>query len=67
MMRGRNPLAVFVLGFVPAVVLVLLITAGRQLAEGDIRNETAGVVMIWAGNGILLILVTSVYAKLLRQ
>ena len=36
LLRGQNPLAVFVVGFVPAVVLVLLITAGRQLTEGNI-------------------------------
>jgi hypothetical protein len=67
LLRGKNPLAVFVLGFVPAIVLVLLITAGRQLAEGDPRNVTKGIVLIWAGNAVLLALVAGVYGKLLRQ
>jgi lipopolysaccharide export LptBFGC system permease protein LptF len=67
LLRGKNPLAVFVVGFVPAVLLVLLITAGRELAEGNPNNVRAGVALIWAGNGVLLALVAGVYAKLLRQ
>jgi lipopolysaccharide export system permease protein len=67
LLRGKNPLAVFVIGFVPAIILVLLITAGREMAEGNPRNETAGIAMIWAGNVLLLGIVGAVYAKLLRQ
>jgi hypothetical protein len=67
LLRGKNPLAVFVIGFVPAVILVLLITAGRELAEGDVRNMKTGIGMIWAGNVVLLTLVAGVYAKLLRR
>lgn len=67
LLRGKNPLAVFVVGFVPAVILVLLITAGRELAEGNRANVDAGIAMIWAGNLILLALVIGVYAKLLRH
>jgi len=67
LMRGKNPLAVFVIGFVPAILLVLLITAGRQMAEGSAKSEHAGLALIWAGNGVLLVLVTIVYSKLLRQ
>src|SRR5207248_2728393 len=47
LLRGQNPLAVFVVGFVPAVILVLLITAGRQLTEGNARNVTTGISLIW--------------------
>ncbi len=69
LLRGRNPLAVFVLGFAPAVLLVLLITAGRQLAEGEgsAKSVHAGLTLIWAGNVFLLVLVMGVYAKLLRH
>jgi lipopolysaccharide export LptBFGC system permease protein LptF len=67
LLQGKNPLAVFVLGFVPAILLVLLITAGRQMAEGSPRTAHAGLVMIWAGNIVILGLVAAVYAKLLRH
>jgi lipopolysaccharide export LptBFGC system permease protein LptF len=67
LLRGKNPLAVFVVGFVPAIVLVLLITAGRQVTEGNVRHVPAGIAMIWAGNAVLVLLVAGVYFKLLRR
>jgi len=67
LLRGRNPLAVFVVGFVPAIVLVLLITAGRHMVEWSDRNATEGYLVIWAGNVILVILVAAVYSRLLRH
>ncbi|HVX86055.1 MAG TPA: LptF/LptG family permease [Phycisphaerae bacterium] len=66
-LRGRNPLAVFVVGFVPAIILVLLITAGQQLAESSNSHASAGIMLIWAGNVFLLALVAGVYAVLLRH
>lgn len=67
LMRGQNPLFVFVVGFVPAIVLVLLITAGRRIVESANGNPAQGIAVIWAGNAILVALVVTVYAKLLRQ
>ncbi len=66
LLKGKNPLAVFVIGFVPAIVLVLLITAGREMAEGSARNEQMGIGLIWAGNVVLLVILVGVYSKLLR-
>ncbi len=67
LMRGQNPLAVFVVGFVPSVILVLLITAGREVTEGPGSKQAVGLSLIWAGNAVLLLLVVGVYAKLLRR
>jgi len=67
LLRGKNPLAVFVVGFVPAIILVLLITAGREVTEGSAAHTASGLILIWAGNGILLGIVAAVYGKLLRQ
>jgi len=67
LLRGKNPLAVFVTGFVPAIVLVLLITAGRQVTESAGGNEAVGLTLIWAGNFILLAIVAIVYSVLLRK
>ena len=50
LLRGKNPLAVFVVGFVPAIILVLLITAGRQLTESDPAHTVGGIAAIRAGN-----------------
>lgn len=67
LMRGQNPLFVFVVGFVPAIILVLLITAGKRMVEAATQNELPGLGMIWLGNVILLAIVAAVYAKLLRS
>jgi lipopolysaccharide export system permease protein len=67
LLRGQNPLAVFVVGFVPAIVLVLLITAGRQVTENSSHSVVPGIILIWAGNVILLAVVAAVYLKLLRR
>ncbi len=67
LLRGKNPLAVFVVGFVPAIFMVLLITAGREMAENSEKSAHTGIALIWAGNVILLTIVAGVYAKLLRQ
>jgi lipopolysaccharide export LptBFGC system permease protein LptF len=67
MLRGRNPLAVFVVGVVPAILLVLLITAGRRMVEWSDLAAPQGYAILWLGNVILAIMVVGIYAKLLRQ
>jgi len=66
-MRGKNPLLVFVIGFVPALVLILLIIAGRRMVEDASGGIAFGLGIVWAGNVLLLGLVAGVYAKLLRS
>jgi lipopolysaccharide export LptBFGC system permease protein LptF len=67
LLRGRNPLAVFVVGVVPAIFLVLLITAGRRMVEWSDLAAPQGYMIIWLGNVLLAVMVTAIYAKLLRQ
>ncbi len=55
------------MGFVPAIILVLLITAGRRMVENGSGNEVAGLWVIWTGNIFLLALVLCVYARLVRR
>ncbi len=66
-LQGRNPLAVFVVGFVPAMILVLLINTGRQLVTRTDGSPLPGLVLIWAGNGIILMLNIWVYRWLLKR
>jgi hypothetical protein len=47
-------------------VLVLLITAGRQMVDST-HGSTTSIMLIWAGNAVLLALVAGVYLKLLRR
>lgn len=67
LLRGRNPLAVFVVGFVPSILLVLLITAGQKMVERSSGSDVPGLAVIWAGNGLILLFDAVVYGKLLRQ
>lgn len=66
-LQGRNPLAVFVVGFVPAMVLVLLINTGRELVTRTDGSPMPGLLLIWAGNGIILLLNIWVYRRLLKR
>ena len=66
-LQGRNPLAVFVVGFVPAMVLVLLINTGRELVTRTEGSPLPGLLLIWAGNGIILLLNIWVYRRLLKR
>ncbi len=66
-LRDRNPLAVFVVGFVPAMVLVLLINTGREMITRTTGSDLPGLTLIWAGNGLILALNFLVYSRLLRR
>ncbi len=66
-LQGRNPLAVFVIGVVPAMVLVLLINTGREMIARTPNSDIPGTVVIWAGNAIILILNVVIYSRLLKR
>lgn len=66
-LKGRNPLAVFVIGVVPAMILVLLINTGREMIARTPNSDVPGTVVIWAGNVIILILNVAIYSRLLKR
>lgn len=66
-LQGRNPLAVFVIGVVPAMILVLLINTGREMIARTPNSDIPGTVVIWAGNAIILILNVVIYSRLLKR
>ena len=66
-LQGRNPLAVFVIGVVPAMILVLLINTGREMIARTPNSDVPGTVVIWAGNAIILILNVVIYSRLLKR
>ncbi len=67
LLEGHNPLAVFVVGFFPAMILILLITTGRTMVVRTTGSAMPGLWVIWMGNGIILLLNLIVYSKLLRK
>ncbi|MEI7766341.1 MAG: LptF/LptG family permease [Phycisphaerae bacterium] len=66
-MRGRNPLGVFVVGFVPAMMLILTTVAGRQMIEKANAGSLGGYIMIWASVGLMAALVYGFYSWLIRK
>ncbi len=66
-LQGRNPLAVFVVGVVPAMVLVLLINTGREMITRTTTSDVPGTMLIWSGNGLLIILNIVIYSRLLKR
>ena len=66
-LQGRNPLAVFVVGVVPAMVLVLLINTGREMIARTPNSDMPGTVVIWAGNIIIVVLNVVIYSRLLKR
>jgi lipopolysaccharide export LptBFGC system permease protein LptF len=66
-LQGRNPLAVFVVGVVPAMVLVLLINTGREMITRTTTSDVPGTILIWSGNGLLIILNIVIYSRLLKR
>ncbi len=66
-LQGRNPLAVFVVGVVPAMILVLLINTGREMIARTPHSDMPGTVVIWAGNAVILVLNVVIYSRLLKR
>ncbi len=66
-LQGRNPLAVFVVGVGPAMILVLLINTGGGVVTRNTGSPWSGLALIWMGNLIILAIDVLVYQSLLRQ
>ncbi|MGC9260770.1 MAG: LptF/LptG family permease [Phycisphaerae bacterium] len=66
-LQGRNPLAVFVVGVVPAMILVLLINTGREMITRTTTSDVPGTILIWSGNGIIVLLNIVIYSRLLKR
>ena len=66
-LQGRNPLAVFVVGVGPAMILVLLINTGRGVVTRNAGSPWSGLALIWTGNLIILAIDFVVYQRLLKQ
>ena len=68
--KGGHVLTSFGISVVPAAILIVFIVSGRNLTKNIVRNQGGtgepGILLIWAGLIVLLILLIAVYKKLLR-
>lgn len=53
LLRGRSPLAVYAIGFLPAILDILLISGGEQMLRGSL--SVLGFLVAYGGNAILAI------------
>jgi hypothetical protein len=64
-LRESLPLVIYVWAFVPSVLDVILISGGDHMARHDL--PTVGFIVMWSGNGLLLLVLLWAYARLARN
>lgn len=65
--RGGHLLSAFGSSCIPAVVMVIFIMMGRNVAYNDSSIAQAGIPLMWAGLAVLLSLMAMLYKKLLSN
>ena len=63
-LRGSLPLTIYVLAFVPAVLDLILTSAGEQLMRD---GRTLGPIVMWSGNAIMVGIIVLAYLRLARH
>lgn len=64
-MRGAQPLSVYLLAFLPSIGAILVISGGEQMMrDGQLG---AGLAVMWSGNSLLFIIGTLAYWRLARN
>ena len=64
--RGGHMLSAFGASAIPGGVLVVFILSGKELTKNPAAPAMTGVMVMWAGLAVLIILTFWVYRKLLR-
>jgi hypothetical protein len=65
--REGHLLSAFGASCVPATILGVAIISGKQVAEGVESMVTWGILLMWSGLGLLVVLTALTYARLLRH
>lgn len=67
LLRHQVPLTIFFWCFIPAVLVFLAITTGQNMIGATRFPLGWGVLMTWAGNGLLAMTIVAVYWRLSRN
>jgi hypothetical protein len=65
--RGGHLLTAFGTSCMPALILIVGIVCGKQVAENPQSTPTLGLAIMWAGLGLLILLMFNVYGRLCRH
>jgi len=66
-MKGQSPLVVYFWSFLLAIVTLIIISSGLNLAADTPRSVAVGMAVVWSGNALLLVVLTYSYLKLSRN
>lgn len=65
--KGQSPLVVYFWSFLLAIVTLIIIGSGVNVASGTDASLGAGMAVVWSGNALLLIVLLLSYRKLSRN
>lgn len=65
-MKGQMPLVVYFWSFLLAIVTLIIINSGANVAGGT-QSITLGMVVLWSGNALLLTVISIEYLRLSRN
>ena len=66
-LRGQTPLVVYFWSFLLAIVTIVIISSGQNVAGATGTPLALGMAVIWSGNALLLVVVLAVYRKMARH
>jgi len=67
LLRHQTPLSIFFWCFMPTVVAFLTISSGQNMIGWDDLPAAVGMIMVWAGNVTLAVLIVFIYLRLCRN
>lgn len=65
--RGQSPLVVYFWSFLLAIVTLIIISSGVNVASGTSASLMLGMGVVWSGNGLLVIVLLITYRRLSRN
>jgi len=65
LLRHSQPLMIYLLAFLPALLDLVLISSGSSMIRAG--SIGLGLFLLWSGNGILLVCIMAIYARLARH